>query len=358
VEEIQKLAAYKKDKYTDALYNEAQSLNAQLAAAREAYQAEISLAKDEYEQEKTAARWGEMAEIIGRGLVTLAAAYKQAKTGRDVMGNIDPRAQVNWLGQIQNARQELGSALTLARNNYEMSAEEIGRKSKQEAEKIKGDFETGTGEGAKRVPGEMERLGNIRDLQRQMQIEKEEEALRKRQDAAAKKQLETLAAASAREKARASAEEQAALIKDWNTTVGDLNKQVQLTLTGKTKEQRAAAQLEVENILENKLGISPEVASKELPTGWFRRGPSYGETMSADQFKKYKEKINQVIASKAPKAPAPSAGGGIDQQLAGMPEEDKRIDADGVTRYHISLDDGSSRWMTKEELQAEIARRR
>jgi hypothetical protein len=124
----EEIAAMEKSygKHGEALKTESDTLMSQLADARAAYDESVKAARSDYEEAKARQQWAQVAEIIGRSLVGLVAAKQSLQKGRDFTQGLDPRSQVDWLGQLRESRADLQERIDAARRDYEGQAQVAG----------------------------------------------------------------------------------------------------------------------------------------------------------------------------------------------------------------------------------------
>jgi hypothetical protein len=233
-------------KHGVALKQESDALMSQLADARASYDESIKLARTDYEEAKARQQWAQVAEIIGRSLVGLVAAKRSIEKGRDFTQGLDPRSQVDWLGQLRESRADLQERIDAARRDYEGRAQVAGEAHKGR----KAELET-TFEGKQKGFGE-----RIREL-RQAEGRQYEEG----------QKAEQRAWQEGRDKARTGEQFDAATkleagqnVRAASAKVNEANKSLQTIATNLMGKKSAEAQKELEAKL-IEWGMNPEEAN-------------------------------------------------------------------------------------------------
>ena len=218
----------------------------QLADARTSYDEGIKLARTDYEEAKARQQWAQVAEIIGRSLVGLVAAKRSIEKGRDFTQGLDPRSQVDWLGQLRESRADLQERIDAARRDYEGQAQVAGEGYKGRKAELETAFE-----GKQKGFGE-----RIREL-RQAEGRQYEEG----------QKAEQRAWQESRDKARtgeqldyATKQEAGQNVRAASSKVNEANKSLQTIATNLMGKKSAEAQKELESKLVE-WGMDPEEAN-------------------------------------------------------------------------------------------------
>jgi hypothetical protein len=128
-------------KHGEALKAESDSLMSQLADVRKSYDESVKMARTDYEEAKARQQWAQVAEIIGRSLVGLVAAKRSLQKGRDFTQGLDPRSQVDWLGQLRESRADLQEQIDAAKREFEGEKQLLEGASKGRETALKTSFE-------------------------------------------------------------------------------------------------------------------------------------------------------------------------------------------------------------------------
>jgi hypothetical protein len=113
-----------------ALRAEADGLNAQLNTLRSNFQGEMQSARNDYERQRTQQQWAQVGELIGRSLITMAAAARSLQKGKNFVTGLDPRSQVDWLSQLREARADMQDRIDASKATMNMGAESAEEQSK------------------------------------------------------------------------------------------------------------------------------------------------------------------------------------------------------------------------------------
>jgi hypothetical protein len=113
-----------------ALRSEADGLNAQLNTLRSNFQGEMAMARNDYERQRTQQQWAQVGELIGRSLITMAAAARSLQKGKNFVTGLDPRSQVDWLSQLREARADMQDKIDASKATMQMGSESAEEQSK------------------------------------------------------------------------------------------------------------------------------------------------------------------------------------------------------------------------------------